>query len=114
VIVDAHLDIGWNAIAHGRGFPGRPAKGYVVSRSALERARVGLVAVAPTPKFAAEASQSLAGKPATEETFARAGELAKRVASPISDLRGTAEFRLHLVGVLTKRTLAKAVERARG
>jgi len=80
----------------------------------IERARVGLVAVAPTPKFAAEASQWLAGKPATEETFVRAGELAKRVASPISDLRGTVEFRSHLVGVLTKRTLAKAVERARG
>jgi membrane dipeptidase len=43
VIVDAHLDIGWNAIAHGRGFPGEPAKGYVVSRSALEKAGVGLV-----------------------------------------------------------------------
>jgi membrane dipeptidase len=43
VIVDAHLDIGWNAIASGRSFPGEPAKGYVVSRSALERAGVGLV-----------------------------------------------------------------------
>jgi membrane dipeptidase len=43
VIVDAHLDIGWNAIASGRSFPGEPAKGYVVSRSALERADVGLV-----------------------------------------------------------------------
>jgi membrane dipeptidase len=42
VIVDAHLDIGWNAIAHGRGFVGEPAKGYVISRSALERAGVGL------------------------------------------------------------------------
>ena len=35
-------------------------------------------------------------------------------AAPISDMRGTAEFRLHLVGVLTKRTLAKSVEQARG
>ena len=43
MIVDAHLDIGWNAIASGRGFPGEPAKGYVVSRSALERAGVGLI-----------------------------------------------------------------------
>jgi xanthine dehydrogenase FAD-binding subunit len=73
-----------------------------------------VAAVAPTPKFAAEASQGLAGKPASEETFARAGELAKKVASPISDMRGTVEFRLQLVGVLAKRTLAKAVERARG
>jgi membrane dipeptidase len=43
VIVDAHLDIGWNAIAHGRGFLSEPAKGYVVSRPSLARAGVGLV-----------------------------------------------------------------------
>ena len=67
-----------------------------------------------TPVFAAEASQWLAGKPATEETIAHAGELARKAASPISDMRGTAEFRFHLVGVLTRRTLARAIERARG
>jgi xanthine dehydrogenase FAD-binding subunit len=75
-------------------------------------ARVALAAVAPTPKFAAEASQWLRGKPATEETFQQAGELAKKVASPILDMRGTPEFRINLVGVLTKRTLAKATQRA--
>jgi carbon-monoxide dehydrogenase medium subunit len=80
----------------------------------IEQARIGLAAVAPTPLFAAEASQWLAGKSATDKTFERAGELARKVASPISDMRGTAEFRLHLVGVLTRRTLEKAVERARG
>jgi carbon-monoxide dehydrogenase medium subunit len=79
----------------------------------IEQARVALAAIAPTPKLAAEASRWLAGKPASGETFEQAGELAKEVASPISDMRGTAEFRLHLVGVLTRRTLAKAVERAR-
>ena len=79
----------------------------------IEQARIGLCAVAPTPKFAAEASQWLAGKPATQESFAQAGELAKKIASPITDMRGPAEYRTHLVGVLVKRTLAKAVERAR-
>lgn len=43
MIVDAHLDIGWNAIAGGRGFLGPPAPGYVVSRSSLAGAGVGLV-----------------------------------------------------------------------
>ena len=80
----------------------------------IERARIGLGAVAPTPLFAAEASQWLAGKPAVEETFERAGVLARKVASPIGDMRGTPEFRRHLVGVLTHRTLARAVQRARG
>jgi carbon-monoxide dehydrogenase medium subunit len=79
----------------------------------VEKARIALAAVAPTPKFAAEASQWLAGKPATEATFAEAGEIAKKVASPITDMRGTAEYRVHLVGVLVKRTLARATERAR-
>ena len=77
----------------------------------IEKARIGLCAVAPTPRYAEEASQWLAGKPATEDSFAHAGDLAKKVAAPISDMRGTAEYRVHLVGVLVKRTLAKAVER---
>jgi CO/xanthine dehydrogenase FAD-binding subunit len=79
----------------------------------IEQARIGLCAVAPTPKFAAEASQWLTGQSPSEETFAKAGELAKKVAQPITDMRGTIEYRTHLVGVLVKRTLAKAVERAR-
>ncbi len=76
-------------------------------------ARVALSAVAPTVRLAADASAWLAGKPAVAATYAVAGERAKAVASPISDMRGTAEFRTHLVGVLTQRTLAQAVERAR-
>jgi carbon-monoxide dehydrogenase medium subunit len=80
----------------------------------VESARVAVGAVAPTPKFAAEASSWLAGKPATDATFAQAGELAKKVASPITDMRGTTEYRTHLVGVLVKRTLAKAAQRALG
>jgi len=43
VIVDAHLDIGWNAIGEGRGFLSEPAKGYVISRPSLLRGGVGLV-----------------------------------------------------------------------
>jgi membrane dipeptidase len=43
VIVDAHLDISWNAISAGRGFLGPPAPGYLISRSSLLAAEVGLV-----------------------------------------------------------------------
>lgn len=43
MIVDAHLDIAWNAVAHGRGFLGPPAHRYLVSRSSLTGAGVGLV-----------------------------------------------------------------------
>ena len=43
MIVDAHLDIAWNAISAGRGFQSAPAPGYVVSRQSLGAAGVGLV-----------------------------------------------------------------------
>ena len=43
MIVDAHLDIAWNAISAGRGFLQPPAPGYLVSRSSLVGAEVGLV-----------------------------------------------------------------------
>ena len=43
MIVDAHLDIGWNAIGEGRGFLGPPAPKYVISRPALTGAGVGLI-----------------------------------------------------------------------
>ncbi len=80
---------------------------------AIEAARIGLGAVAPTPLVAEQASLWLCGKPANDDTFAQAGELARLVARPISDKRGPAEYRTHLVGVLTKRTLAIATKRAR-
>ncbi|MCB0072935.1 MAG: xanthine dehydrogenase family protein subunit M [Caldilineaceae bacterium] len=80
----------------------------------FESARIALAAVAPRPLFVPEAGESLAGKPVDEEGMAQAAELAQLAATPITDMRGTAEFRKHIVGVLTRRTLAKAVERARG
>lgn len=80
----------------------------------IEAARVALAAVAPTPLAATSVDTFLAGKPATSETFAEAGRLATQVAKPINDKRGTAEYRKHLAGVLTARTLAIAVDRARG
>jgi membrane dipeptidase len=43
MIVDAHLDIAWNAISAGRGFLTAPAPGYLVSRSSLGAAGVGLI-----------------------------------------------------------------------
>lgn len=80
----------------------------------IEQARVALAAVGPTPLVVAAAAEWLAGKPATAESFAKAGELATQAARPIADKRGTVEYRKHLAGVLTRRTLALAVDRARG
>ena len=76
--------------------------------------RISLGAVAPTPLFAREASEELTGKTVNDETIEEAAEAAKNVAVPISDMRGPAEYRTHLVGVLVKRALTGAIARARG
>jgi carbon-monoxide dehydrogenase medium subunit len=76
-------------------------------------ARIALGAVGPTPIFAAEASKALIGKKLDEASIADAARLAISVATPIDDMRGTAEYRRHVVGVLTRRVVAKAAERAR-
>ena len=77
-------------------------------------ARISLASVAPIPVFAGEAAASLAGKPVSDEAIQEASDLAIEAASPIDDMRGTIRQRRHLVGVLTRRTLNNAVQRARG
>ncbi len=76
-------------------------------------ARIGLAAVAARPLFAKEAGDSLVGKTLDDAAIDDAAKLAQQAASPISDMRGTAEFRTHLVSVLTRRTLKEAAARAR-
>jgi CO/xanthine dehydrogenase FAD-binding subunit len=76
------------------------------------RARIALASVAPTPVRATAAEQALEGRPLTAEAIERAAALAVDAARPISDQRGSAEFRRHLVRVLTRRTLTLARERA--
>ena len=77
-------------------------------------ARIALASVAPTPVFASEAAASLAGKPVSDEAIQEASDLAIEASSPIDDMRGTIRQRRHLIGVLTRRTLNNAVQRARG
>ncbi len=79
----------------------------------ISGARIALAAVAPTPLFVPEAGDSLAGSAPTEESFRRAAQIARDASRPINDIRGTIEHRKHLVGVLTRRALERALERAR-
>jgi carbon-monoxide dehydrogenase medium subunit len=78
------------------------------------QARIALAAVAPTPIRATAAEQALEGRPLTAEQIERAATLAVEAARPISDQRGSADFRRHLVRVLTRRTLTTALHRANG
>ncbi|MDA1014401.1 MAG: xanthine dehydrogenase family protein subunit M [Planctomycetota bacterium] len=76
-------------------------------------ARISLGAVAPTPLFAEAAGMALVGQPVTDATIAKAAAAARAIAKPIDDMRGTKEFRLHITGVLTERTIRQAVTRAK-
>ncbi len=82
------------------------------SRNVIRSARIALGAVAPTPLYVPEAGEALAGQRISDEVIERAAEIAKAAARPITDMRGTAEYRRHLSGVLTRRVLKKAIERA--
>lgn len=76
-------------------------------------ARVGLAAVGPNTTGLPEISALLAGQEPSEELYARAGEVAARSCSPQTDGRGSADYKRHLADELTRRTLRRAVERAR-
>jgi len=78
------------------------------------KARIALGAVAPVPLRASDAEALLEGEEVTPALIEEAANLAVQSARPISDQRGSAEFRRHLVRVLTRRTLTTAFERATG
>ncbi len=85
----------------------------VLDNGTIKSARVSLASVAPTPLFVKEAGDALVGKPATEESVRVASGLARDAARPITDMRGTIEYRKHLCEVLTRRALLTAIERAK-
>jgi xanthine dehydrogenase FAD-binding subunit len=75
--------------------------------------RVALAAVAPTPLVVPEVGDILAGQPVDESTIGKVAVAAQQAARPITDMRGTAEYRRELVGVLVRRAVEIACERAR-
>jgi CO/xanthine dehydrogenase FAD-binding subunit len=79
--------------------------GYADPGGAGYRFRIGLGSVAPTPIRASDAESFLAAQPPAEDTFVGAAERAMAVASPITDVRGTAEYQKAMVGTLTLRGL---------
>jgi CO/xanthine dehydrogenase FAD-binding subunit len=88
------------------------ASQLTVRDGACMKARIALASVAPVPVRASAAEARLEGEAVTPALIEEAAELAVASASPISDQRGSADYRRHLVRVLTRRTLTTALERA--
>jgi len=76
-------------------------------------AGIGLTAVGARHFAAAEAEAFLLGAAATEENFARAGQIAAEHCRPVSDQRGPAAYKRHLAAELTVRALRRAAGRVR-
>ncbi|MEW6263115.1 MAG: xanthine dehydrogenase family protein subunit M [Thermodesulfobacteriota bacterium] len=78
----------------------------------IKAAKVALGSVAPTPILSPGAEAALLGAPADEGAFDRAAAVAASDARPITDHRGSAEYRRLMVEVLTKRALKQALDNA--
>jgi carbon-monoxide dehydrogenase medium subunit len=76
-------------------------------------ARVAIGAVAPTVIPVPAAVDALIGSKLDAAALDKAGKACSAAASPISDKRGTAEYRRTVVGVLCRRATAIAAERAK-
>ena len=77
----------------------------------IARAGVALAAVGGEIT-SAEAEAALTGEPPSDALFAHAGALAARACAPVTDQRGSAEYKRHVVGVLVERALRRASARA--
>lgn len=78
----------------------------------IGRAGIGLTSVGLTNLRAEAAERALAGASPGSDAFAEAGRLAAEAAQPTSDVRGSEEYKRHVVDVYVRRGLAAAAEMA--
>ncbi|MCM2358362.1 MAG: xanthine dehydrogenase family protein subunit M [Geobacteraceae bacterium] len=86
------------------------AAAVTVEGGTITDARIVLGAVAPVPLRAKSAEASLKGKKVSDAAIEEAAAAAAADSRPISDLRGSDEYRRELVRVFTKRALRKAID----
>lgn len=80
----------------------------------VEHARVAMTALAPTIQRVPAAEDALLGTDAGDAAAQAAGEAVAAAASPISDVRGSANYRRAMAAVITRRAVTAAAKRARG
>jgi len=80
----------------------------------VKAAGIGLAAAGPKPIKAVKAEKLLIGKVIDEEVMNKVAEQAKEESDPISDIRGSSEYKKEMVKVFVKRALKEALNRAKG
>lgn len=80
----------------------------------VAEARVALVAVAPTVLLSEACAKAIIGTTLDDAALAALAKAAEGEAKPISDKRGTKEFRIDVAGVLARRAAKIAYDRAKG
>ena len=80
-------------------------------RGKCTTARIALGAVAPTVMRVPESERILMGEALTDAVVAKAASIAEGACRPIDDIRASADYRRHVVGVLVRRLVAQAWER---
>ncbi len=88
------------------------AKITINNANRIKSASVVLGAVAPTPIRIMEAGTILSNEGLTKQSLEKISNLASAVARPITDFRGTQDYRLKIVNILTQRVLKQAWKRA--
>ena len=78
----------------------------------VKEARISMGGVGPTALRAPEAEALLKGQAIGDDVLKRAAEKAAQASDPSNDVHASADFRRHLVGVLTRRAIQAAAQRA--
>jgi len=85
-----------------------------VNGGSITDARVAITALSPTIRRVPEAEAALSGSDGGDEAIAAAARAAAAGSSPITDVRGSAEYRSAMAEVIAQRAIVAALARARG
>jgi carbon-monoxide dehydrogenase medium subunit len=83
-----------------------------LENGSIARAGIGLTSVGLTNLKAEAAEAALAGASPGDDAFTEAGRLAAEASQPTTDVRGSADYKRHIVDVYVRRGLAAAAEMA--
>ena len=108
----AHAKVGKRGSGTDIALAGSSASVVLSDDGEVIDCRIALASLGPIPMRAPATEALLRGRVVSPELIAEAGKSAGAEATPIGDIRASAEYRVRLAEVLTKRVLTAAVELA--